>query len=148
MSYAFNPSQEIYEETVLDPGTVITGVYPGATTYIHVGDFERFQFKLAVGSTNNNVAAKVVQATDAAGSGSKDITGAAITTLDGNDDNQQASIEVEVRKLDINNGFDYVALSLTITGTTTAYAEFRGFTPGLVPVTQHADFVEQVKVLG
>lgn len=76
--------------------------------------------------------AKLRQATSAAGAGAKDITGAAITQLTqaGTDSDKQAIMSLNTDALDVANGFQYVALSMTI-GTATSDAG--GLIIGLAP---------------
>jgi len=138
--------EQIYEQLVAGPAVVATGTVPAS--YIDVSNFERFQFKINMGATDGVLDAQVVQATAAAGTGSKNITGAAITQLSATDDNKQALIEVQVSKMDINNDFRYVAITITAAGTTTLSCEFRGLNPGKAPVTQPAAFAQQVFVGG
>lgn len=139
--------QQVYRQ-VLKTGTLASETLPAA--YIEVGQFERFAFALDVGATDQGIAFKVVQATDSAGTGSKDITSAAITALTATDDNKQVLIEVQTAKLDINNGFNYVACTTTLTGgsATVGHSVFYGINPKVAPVTQPAAFVQQVLVAG
>jgi hypothetical protein len=59
--------------------------------------------------------AKLQQATDSSGTGVKDITGKAITQLvKASNDNNQAQINLRADELDINNGFNYFRLSVTV----------------------------------
>ena len=138
--------EQIYEQLVAGPAVVATGTVPAS--YIDVSNFERFQFKINMGATDGVLDAQVVQATAAAGTGSKNITGAAITQLSATDDNKQALIEVQVSKMDINNDFRYVAITITAAGTTTLSCEFRGLNVGRAPVTQHTNVDEMVFVGG
>lgn len=59
---------------------------------------------------------KLEQATDASGTGAKDITGKLITQLTkaGSDDNKQAEINLRPSELDLDNGFDHFRLTLTV----------------------------------
>ena len=138
--------EQIYEQIVAGPAVVATSTLPAS--YIDISNFERFQFKLAMGATDGVLDVQVKQATAAAGTGTKVITGAAITQLSATDDNKQVLIEVQSNQLDINNGFRYVAITITAAGTTTLYAEFRGLNPKSAPVTQPAAFTQQVFVGG
>ena len=64
--------------------------------------------------------AKLQQATDASGTGAKDIEGTSITQLlDGSGDNAQVLINLRAEDLDVNSGFAYVRLALTV-GTAAA----------------------------
>jgi len=140
--------EEVYIQQVKDPAVTTTGTLPAS--YINVGDYERFAFLLQLGATDQTTDFKVVQATAAAGTGSKDVSGAVITQFGATDDNKQAIIEVETKKLDINNGFYFVAVTSTIaTGTSTTLAIlFFGINPHSVPVSQPAAFAQKVIVAG
>jgi hypothetical protein len=140
--------EEVYRQQVANPAALSAGTLPAS--YINVSDFDRFAFVLELGATDQAVDFKVVQATAAAGTGSKDVSGAAITQFATTDDNKQAMIEVEVRKLDINNGFYFVAVTSALTGgtATTASIVFYGVNNGVVPVTQPAAFAQRVLVAG
>lgn len=72
-----------------------------------------------VGDTDITVDAKIRQAQDGSGTGVKDIAGAAITQYTAGDDNKWATIDVDAAKLDINNGFNHVALVITVGNGTT-----------------------------
>lgn len=67
-----------------------------------------------VGATDIVVDAKIRQAQDASGTGADDITGAAVTQFTATDDNKWATIDVDAAKLNINNGFNHVALVITV----------------------------------
>lgn len=100
----------------LDPvsqgaGTITTG-------WVNAGKFARLwaEIKVGVMTATGTVDAKLQQATDGAGTGAKDITGKAITQLlaaGGN--NRQVEIDCRDDELDVNNGFCFVRLSLTVT---------------------------------
>lgn len=142
-------TEDVYRVQLVNPQTLNNTA--NTSSYVDVGDYERVVAVLAVGSTDTTVDFKLVQATDSSGTGSKDVSGAAITQLSGTDDNKQVAIELETRKLDINNGFHYVAAMTTIgNGTTGAVvaAALYGVNPGGAPVTQPSAFAQQVVVAG
>jgi hypothetical protein len=60
---------------------------------------------------------KITQATDENGAGAKDVTGKAITVLDGSDDNKVVVIELDASELDANNDYDYINVQLNTGGT-------------------------------
>ena len=143
--------EEVYIQKVLDPvDNTGAGAATVPATYIDVSDFERFVFLLSIGNMTGTLDMQVVQAQDGAGTGSKNIANAVITQLGASDDNKQVLVEVEVRKLDINNGFHFVAITLTEAGSSAQLADafFFGINPGNAPVTQHADVAETVFVGG
>jgi hypothetical protein len=88
---------------------------------------------LANGST---VDAKLQQATDGNGTGAKDITGKAITQLNqaANGASRQALINLRPEELDVNAGFAYVRLVVTV-GTAAAFtaAQLLGMNPRYEP---------------
>lgn len=59
---------------------------------------------------------KIEQATDDTGTGAKDVDGKAVTQLTqaGGDSNKQAIIDLFPDALDINNGFAFVRITLTV----------------------------------
>jgi hypothetical protein len=91
-------------------GTVTTG-------WVSMGKFARLMALIDVGAFGAaaTVDAKLQQATSAAGAGVKDIANKAITQLvaaGGN--NRQAAIDLRDDELDVNGGFAYVRLSVTV----------------------------------
>jgi len=145
-------SQDIYVDVVeLPVANAADATVPAS--YIDVSPYERFAFLRLVGATDDTaVTMQVVQATAAAGTGSKNITGAAITgtVLAGANDNKFAIVEVENTMLDTANGFRYVAVALTSTGGTATIATtfFFAWRAREMPVTQPAKFTEKVYLDG
>jgi hypothetical protein len=94
----------------LAPGTVTSG-------WIKASDYPQFLAAVQVGDfvTSGVLDAKLEQATSAAGAGAKDVTGSAITQLTeaGGDDDKIVLINIDPRKLDVENEFDYFRLSMT-----------------------------------
>lgn len=145
--------QSVYFEKILDPvDNTGTGAATLPAAYINVSDYDYFGFLISTGVMDGTIDAKVVQATAASdgGSDSKDVSGAAITQIPATGDADQVSITVETRKLDINNGFNYVALTLTEDSSTGQLCDvwFYAYNAGEEPVTQHTDFNQQVFVGG
>ena len=123
------------------------------STYIDVSGYERFAFLVLVGGTDDTaVTMQVVQATAAAGTGKKNVTGAAITgtVLAGTNDNKWALVEVQQNQLDINNSFRYVAVDYAATGgsATASAIVFLAWRGQATPVTQGADKAEIAYVDG
>ena len=93
------------------PGVATTGWVPLST---HHGLLALVQTgALATGAT---VDAKLQQAQDANGTGAKDVAGKAIAQLTqaSNGANRQALINLRSEELDVNNGFAYVRLVVTV----------------------------------
>jgi len=137
--------RRIFENVVFvlvePPGAVVDRIVP--TTYIDVSQYERFAFLRMVGTTDDTaVSMQVVQATTAAGANSKNVPGAALTptVLAGTNDNKWAGVEVETRRLDINNNFRFVAVNVAATGgeNTNGAILFIGWRTTIYPVTQNA----------
>lgn len=124
------------------------GSYPASGSYIDVSTVERFAFLIGAGALNTETVCKVQQAT--ANNGTlKDVTDATVTIAATGDDKWYL-IEVQTARLDINNSYKYV--TLTVSGATGGddYAAifFLGLNPGYAPVTQGADKGEVVSVVG
>ena len=98
----------------------------GATVESDWMDMAEFEQMLAIVKTgsmtaSSTVDAKIEQATDSSGTGAKDVTGKAITQLlAAADANKQALINVRAAELDINGGFSFARLSVSVAGGTGA----------------------------
>ncbi len=109
------PSEIIALLATVDPvseaaGTVTTGWVPFA-------DFLKLLAVVQTGvmGASATVDAKLQQAQDSAGTGVKDIAGFAITQIvKATGDNKQAFINIGGGALDVNGGFSYVRLSITV----------------------------------
>jgi hypothetical protein len=147
-------SENLFIKQCIVEGSVADGVYPSSSAYIDVSEYSRFAFLIAVGDSDDTaVTAQVKQATAAAGTGSKDVTGAAITgtSLAGSSsDDRWAMIEVDNERLDIANDFDHVALDVAATGgsATELVVFFFGIEPRVKPPTFGSDKAEIVYVDG
>lgn len=100
---------------VIDPDANAAGAL--TSDYCDLGEFGSAMAVILAGAfgSSGTLAAKLVQATDSSGTGVKDITGKAITTLTdaGSDSDKQAIINVFPDDLDLDNGFNHVAIVLT-----------------------------------
>ena len=132
-------------DIVHPPGAYATGILP--SSYIDMSDYDRIVFLIMVGTlgATDTLDAQVVQATDAAGAGSKNVTGAVITQLVDADDDNMVSIEVAGSALDVENGFRYVALSIAQAGTPDGAVLALRYRGGGLPPTQPAAYSEQVR---
>ncbi|MFM0506682.1 hypothetical protein [Paraburkholderia sp. RL17-373-BIF-A] len=93
------------------------------------------------------VDAKFQQATDPAGTGAKDVPGAAVAQIvKATGDNVQAEINLDPQQLDVANGFSFVQLSVTVgTAASLTAALLLGFTPRFAPVSDaNAASVKQI----
>lgn len=112
--------EQIAVLATLDPAAVAAGTV--VTGFVPVSGFNSFLALIQTGAlgTAATVDAKLRQAKDSSGGSAKDITGKAITQIvKATGDNVQAMIECRDTDLDSTNGFNYVALSVTV-GTATS----------------------------
>lgn len=142
-------NEQVFIQNVIPPESGVT-TQTSPSSYIDVKDFERFVFLISAGAlgASATVDAQVVQATDSSGTGSKNITGAAITQLTDTDDDKFVTIEVQSDQLDIANDFDHVSLTLTVANTADLEVIFMGLNARHVPVTQPSGYDEAVQVAG
>lgn len=98
----------------------ITGAATYVTEYIDMATQLEILAKVHCGVVGTSVDAKLVQATDSSGTGSKDITGRAITQITTSNDNASIELRHDDQLLDVANSFQFVALSITTVGATTA----------------------------
>ncbi|MHB0922635.1 MAG: hypothetical protein ACYC3H_01550 [Bellilinea sp.] len=121
--------------------------YPASGSFIDVSKFSRFAFLILVGALTSATTAKVQQATVANGV-LKDITDAVVVIPD-TGDSKWYLIEVETSHLDINNGYNYVTLTLTGPAGLDDFGAiaFLGF-GDVAPATQGADKGAIVTVAG
>lgn len=100
----------------------------------------KFQKLLAIVQTGTlgasaTVDAKIQQATDSSGTGAKDVSNKSITQIvKASGDNKQAEINLDAQDLDVEGGFDYVQLSVTVgTAASETAALVLGFNPRFAP---------------
>lgn len=108
-------SEVIAVMATLDPASVAASTV--LTAWVPMANVAKLAALIQTGvlGTSATVDAKLRQATDAAGTGAKDITGKAITQIvKATGDGKQAIIEMRAEDLDVNNGFGFVALSVTV----------------------------------
>lgn len=132
MSSNLNPSARASVVGVIDPDAYAAGTY--TTGWIDMQDWYAVLGLVSVGdfAATGVLNAKFQQATDAAGTGAKDVSGSAITPLTqvGAGDNKQALINLTTGDLDYNNGYRFVRLSTTLT---VAGADLGAFVIGTDP---------------
>ena len=140
------PSESLALLATLDPASQAAGTV--TTGWVDAGQFFSLMaiLKAGVFGASGTVDAKLQQATDSAGTGAKDVTGKAITQLvaaGGN--NRQAIINIKAADLDVEGGFRYVRLSVTVgTAATLIDAVVWGCMPRMVPVTNQAGVAQVV----
>jgi len=123
------PSDESAILGVIAP--ISQGVGSAVSGWIDISNFNAIQAIVSAGvlGTAATVDAKIQQATAAAGTGAKDITGKSITQLvKATDDGKLGIIDVFASELDINNGFRWIQLSITVGAAASLIAgTVRGF---------------------
>jgi hypothetical protein len=130
----------------IDPVSQAVGTL--TTQWIDAASFERFLALIQTGllGTSATVDAKIQQATDASGAGAKDVTGKAIAQIvKATGDNKQALINFRTDDLDINAGFGFVRLSITVgTAASLISATLLGGVAKYLPVTQSVAVVQVI----
>jgi hypothetical protein len=140
------PSESLAVLATLDPvsqaaATVTTG-------WVDAGQYHSLMALIQTGvlGTSATVDAKIQQATDSSGTGVKDVTGKSITQIvKASGDNKQALINVKAADFDVEGGFRYARLSLTVgTAASLVSATLFGAMPRMVPVSNQAGTVQVV----
>ena len=119
----------------IDPASQAVGTV--TTGWISAGNHHTLLALVQSGvlGTGATLDAKLQQATDASGTGAKDVTGKAITQIvKATGDNKQALINLRPDDLDVTNGYAYVRLSLTVAvAASLPAAQLLGFNPRFAP---------------
>lgn len=131
------PTEECAVVGVIDPDAYAANTY--LTAFVEVSKFRRFMAVIMAGDLGSSATldAKLQRATDAAGSGAEDISGAAITQLTqaGSDSNKQAIINYETQQEE-GNAKRFIGLSVTVgTATSDVGALLFGFDPFFAPAS-------------
>lgn len=112
-------SENVLFQMVIAPVSGVGSTTQPAGAYIDVSEYEHFAFLVLLGVTDRTTQTlQVVQATAAAGTGSKSVSGALIDGLAATDDGKIAIVQVDTENLDTANGFRYVAATPTFSGGT------------------------------
>jgi hypothetical protein len=121
----------------LDPSSQAAGTL--TTGWIPAGSHHSLLAVIQTGvlGTGATVDAKLQQASDATGTGAKDITDKAIIQIvKATGDNKQVLIDVKPEELDIANGFGFVRLSLTVgVAASLTSAQVLGISPRVIPAS-------------
>lgn len=115
MSLNAKASEQVAILDVIAPSSQAAGA--AGTGWVSVGQARRLLAIVQTGvlGAAATVDAKLQQAQDNAGTGAKDVPGAAIVQIvKATGDNKQAKIDCQVGNLDANNGFAFVKLSITV----------------------------------
>ena len=124
---------------VIDPDANTAAAYTSA--YVSMSTFNQVLAIVPVCTMGSSATVdfKLVQATDSSGTSSKDISGKAITQLvKASNDDDQAVINCRSEELDVANGFDYVAMTMTVgTAASDTSAIMLGMTPRYAPASDN-----------
>jgi len=130
------PSERFVLVGVVDPDANAAAAY--STGWVDMSLFESLMAVIFAGTLGSSATldGKLEQATSAAGAGAKDITGKAITQLTqaGTDSDKQAVINCKSSDLDVEGGFRWARLTITVgTATSDAGAALFGVDPHYAP---------------
>ncbi len=129
---------------------IVDGDFPASGSFYEVGDANSFVFEVYAGTLDSEITCQVQQDTGATATASiKNVTGA-VAVIAATDDNKWVRIEVEVAKLDIANGFNYVTLDVSGVAGGNDYLciTFAKKLPRHAPVTQPTDLDTDVLIAG
>ena len=119
----------------IDPASQAVGTV--TTGWISAGNHHSLLALVQSGvlGTGATLDAKLQQATDASGTGAKDVTGKALNQIvKATGDNKQALINLRPDDLDVTNGYAYVRLSMTVAvAASLTAAQLLGFNPRFAP---------------
>ena len=134
-----NPNVKFQERTAvlatLDPASVAASTV--VTAYVSAANFHGIAALIQTGvlGTSATVDAKLRQATDSSGTGAKDVKAMA-QIVKASGDNKQAIIECRTDDLDVNGGFGFVALSVTVgVAASLVGASLLGVNPRFAPAS-------------
>lgn len=106
-------------------GHALTQIHPESRNAVEVNtgwqsmrDYHKAVFIIQVGAiaAGGLVDAKLMEAQDEFGTGAQDISGKAITTLTGDDDDKMCLIELDTSEMDTADMYDYILASISCGG--------------------------------
>lgn len=139
-------SEQIGVLAAINPSSQAAGA--ANSGWVPLADFQKLLAIVQVGAFGAaaTVDAKIQQAQDNAGTGAKDVAGAAIAQMaaaGGN--NVQAEINLDAAQLDVEGGFGFVQLSVTVGAAATETAALLlGFNPRFAPPANAASVAQVV----
>lgn len=138
MAYTERFTEVHYPLAWLAPVSVNNGA-EAFTSYVSLANYHRAVILLFTGvmAGGGTIDAQVHQGTTTAGAGAKHITGKAITQLTqaGGDSGKIVAIEVRAEELDVDGGFDCIALGYTVgTAASLMAIAIFGIEPRYAPV--------------
>lgn len=125
------PSEQLSLLATLDP--VSQGAATVTTGWVDLKNFHAVLAVLQTGvmGASGTIDAKIQQAKDVGGTGAKDVTGKAIAQIvKATGDNKQAFISMKNADLDVEGGFEFARLSVTVgTAASLIAAQLYGMFP-------------------
>ena len=115
MSFNVKGSEALAVLGAINPSSQAAGA--ATSGWLSAAQFQKFLAIISAGTfgASATVDAKIQQATDSSGTGAKDVTGKAITQmLAAGGNNVQAEINLDAQELDVNGGFAFIQLSVTV----------------------------------
>ena len=115
MDMNVKPSEFLALLATINPSLQAVGSL--TTGWIPMGNVHSLLAIIATGTlgASATVDANLQQAQDATGTGAKPLTGKAITTIPAaTGNNSQALINLQAQELDVNNGYGFVELTITV----------------------------------
>ena len=130
-------SEQLAILSTLDPISASAG--SASSTWVPVQNFHSILAIITTGVLGASAAidAKLQQATDSSGTGSKDVTSRAITQiLKASGDNKQALINMRTDEIDTTNAYTHVRLVVTVGTAASVYgAQLLGMNPRFAPAS-------------
>lgn len=129
-------TEQVYFKGCNTPSTaIVDGDFPASGSFLDVSDTLRFGFIIHAGGSDTALTCQVQQAATVSGT-PKNVTDA-VQTISATGDGTVYLIEVETRKLDLNNGYNYVTLDVSgQAGSNDTLAIIFWSIPRVAPVTQ------------
>ncbi|MGE0724809.1 MAG: hypothetical protein AB7O45_10560 [Alphaproteobacteria bacterium] len=133
------PSEQVALVGAVDPDNYSANPY--STPWVDMSKFDRALAVVMVGTmeSSSTVNAKIEQATTDGGT-PKDVTGKAIAALTqaGTDSDKQAVINLKADDLDVDNGYRFARLTVTVAAAASDMAALMlGFNPRHAPASDH-----------
>jgi hypothetical protein len=113
MNVSSNATDLVSVKGIIEP---VAGAATYVTSWFYAGDANAWLALIACGTVGTSTNAKIEQASDSSGTGAKDLSGSAITEIDGS--GESAQIQFKPADLDNSNDFTHVRLSITTVGAT------------------------------
>lgn len=129
------PSESTALLVVTDPDAYSTGAYTSA--FVPTKNFHSFMMIVMAGiiGAGGSISFLVLQAKNSSGLDAKNLV-AGTTLVKATDDDSQSLLNFHGDELDVNNGYDHVAISFTVIGATSdAGAMLQGFDPRFAPAS-------------